>query len=352
MGTPKVSGRVREVIDGIFAIDVPMPNSPLKTMNAYLVRGPRSLLIDTGFNTPECIDVVREALTDLGVSLDYTDILITHCHTDHAGMVPNLLTGQNKLFMSYNDGKFLNEMVYIDYGLKIQHESILFGVPSQLVLRPQDDPSAYNAAATYVDFECVQGGDVLAVGDYRFEVVDLAGHTPGQIGLYDRAQRVMFCGDHLMNDITPNIVVWNDCVDSIQLFCDNLTKLKDLDVEYMFPAHRGRVLEWRTRVDQIIAHHDVRCQDIVHALGSGPRTVYETCLAIPWNFGTGNFEDFPALQAWFGTSEGFAHLEHLRRQGVVSRTKRDEVWTFSLPVQHCTGAPDNLIEPHHFRSTP
>ena len=50
---------MKEIIPNIYSIPVPLPNNPLKELNAYLVKGSqRSLLIDTGFNLPEC----REAL--------------------------------------------------------------------------------------------------------------------------------------------------------------------------------------------------------------------------------------------------------------------------------------------------
>ena len=54
---------MKEIIPNIYSIPVPLPNNPLKELNAYLIKGPdRSLLIDTGFNLPECWRPWREAL--------------------------------------------------------------------------------------------------------------------------------------------------------------------------------------------------------------------------------------------------------------------------------------------------
>ena len=42
---------VQEICPELFLIEVPLPNSPLKYLNAYVVRSPeRSLVIDTGLN--------------------------------------------------------------------------------------------------------------------------------------------------------------------------------------------------------------------------------------------------------------------------------------------------------------
>ena len=50
-----------KVADNIYTFPIVLPNNPLKWLNCYVVRSDgRNLLIDTGFNRPEC----REALLD------------------------------------------------------------------------------------------------------------------------------------------------------------------------------------------------------------------------------------------------------------------------------------------------
>ena len=49
------SDKLREIIPNLFQIPVPLPDNPLRELNAYLIRGTdRSLLIDTGFRLPPC----------------------------------------------------------------------------------------------------------------------------------------------------------------------------------------------------------------------------------------------------------------------------------------------------------
>jgi hydroxyacylglutathione hydrolase len=43
----------------------------------------------------------------------------------------------------------------------------------------------------------VHGGDEVALGDSRFQVIETGGHTLGHIAYYDRADRVAFVGDTL-----------------------------------------------------------------------------------------------------------------------------------------------------------
>lgn len=310
---------MKEIYNNIIEINIPLPGSPLKTLSAYLIKGERNLLIDTGLNIDICIDSLKGNLKKLNVSLDNTDIFLTHVHSDHSGMVSEVLNENNKLYMSYLDGKYLNELIFIDYDKKIKIESKLFNIPKERVFNSGSDSPESNIISHYVDFISVAEEDTLKVGDYTFEVIEISGHTPGHVGLYERKHKIFFCGDHIMNKISPNIVCWNDCADSLQLFTDNLKKVKKMDIDYMFPGHRGRVIDWKARIDDLIEHHEQRCDEVLDAIKSGKHDVYQIAEVLNWDYKRGRFNEFHSLQVWFGTSETYAHLEHIRKKGRVSK---------------------------------
>ncbi len=89
-----------EVFTDIYRIPIPLPKNPLRAINAYFVRGgDRCLLIDTGMNRPECIEVMRRSLAELSVESHRMDIFVTHGHSDHVGLVSELRTGDSKVFL-------------------------------------------------------------------------------------------------------------------------------------------------------------------------------------------------------------------------------------------------------------
>lgn len=49
-----------QVAENVYTFKIVLPNNPLKWLNCYVIKGNKNLLIDTGFNRPEC----REALLD------------------------------------------------------------------------------------------------------------------------------------------------------------------------------------------------------------------------------------------------------------------------------------------------
>ncbi len=82
---------IEEIVPNLYRAEIPLPRSPLKWLNSYIVKGgDRFLIIDTGFNRQECLDAMNASLQKLGVDLNKTDFFITHLHADHMGLVGTL----------------------------------------------------------------------------------------------------------------------------------------------------------------------------------------------------------------------------------------------------------------------
>ncbi|WP_425805140.1 hypothetical protein ACHOLT_00875 [Desulfitobacterium sp. Sab5] len=71
---------------------------PLKHLTHISFKARKEILIDTGFNQPECQAAMDEGIRELGFSMETTDILVTHVHGDHSGLVRYLVTPNRKVF--------------------------------------------------------------------------------------------------------------------------------------------------------------------------------------------------------------------------------------------------------------
>src|SRR5512137_1278711 len=101
---------VDEVMDGLYRIEVPLPNSPLKELNSYVIKGDgRDLVIDTGFNRTVCHEAMRAGLDALDCDPDRTDFLITHMHSDHSGLVARLAGGKSRVYFSRIDSRVFDK---------------------------------------------------------------------------------------------------------------------------------------------------------------------------------------------------------------------------------------------------
>jgi len=311
---------MEEVYPDVIRIDVPLRGSPLKETHAYLIRGnPRNLLVDSGWNNPECEQALLGALQKLGVSLDDTDIFITHVHADHSGLSCVLKRPGNTVYMGKWDGDYSNAVVGVDYSVYLNSQSTLFGIPKSRIMQNHEYDLRRFMNNQFLDFKAMNEGDRISVGRFEFEVLDLCGHTPAQLGLWERRQGLLFCGDHILVGISPNIVIWPDDMDSIRLFADNLLKVRKLELQHVFSAHRSPVEDYRKRIDELIDHHENRLAEQIKGIGDEELTVFEIASRMHWDIAGGVFDLFPNQQTWFATSEAHAHAEHLYRRKLLQK---------------------------------
>ena len=82
---------IDEILPGVFRMAIPLPRSPLKATNSYLIADrERPLVIDTAFNRPECHEAFVALLHEAGYSPDSVDYFVTHLHADHLGLAASL----------------------------------------------------------------------------------------------------------------------------------------------------------------------------------------------------------------------------------------------------------------------
>jgi len=321
-----------EIAKNIYCFPIPLPGSPLKELNGYIVKGDkRHLMVDVGFNMPEVISAITNALNELNISLADVDIFLTHLHADHTGSIEELKKGCGKIYISESDSIQVNRNFEDAYWIEYMGIQGYMGFPENEKLDYKDHPAYVGGTLTLTDFTFAKAGMTLSYGGYNFEVIDLKGHTPGQLGLFDKESGVFFCGDHILNKITPNINLWDFKMDYLGLFLENLNKVKEtLDVKTLLSAHRAHVQNTNERIDQLIEHHGNRLSNILAVLESGKTTVYEVAMEVKWDFAGGYFGNFPAPQKWFAASEVFAHLEHLRLLGKVDLTVDDVTYKYKV----------------------
>ena len=190
--------------DNIYTIPVPLPNNPLRQLNSYVIKGEgRNLVIDTGFKLEECRKALCDGLEELGVDMNCTDIFLTHLHSDHSGLAAELATQSSKIYISRADGELLT--LSLTQGLGRVEEYRSYGFSEEELENFWENPSMKYRQELPFSFTYVADGDVLTYGGRRLEVIFTPGHTPGHLCLYDRANKVMFLGDHVLFNITPNI---------------------------------------------------------------------------------------------------------------------------------------------------
>ncbi len=318
--------------DNIYTIPVPLPNNPLRQLNSYVIKGEgRNLVIDTGFKLEECRKALCDGLEELGVDMNCTDIFLTHLHSDHSGLAAELATQSSKIYISRADGELLT--LSLTQGLGRVEEYRSYGFSEKELENFWENPSMKYRQESPFSFTYVADGDVLTYGERRLEVIFTPGHTPGHVCLYDRANKVMFLGDHVLFNITPNITTWPFFEDPLGHYVHSLMDISIYDVRLPLPAHRGVNGTMAERIGTIIEHHGARIREMLDILTERPGlTPYDLSGMMTWRVHgkTNSWADFPLNQKWFAVGETAAHLDYLLKRGRVRREFDGRCWHYSV----------------------
>jgi glyoxylase-like metal-dependent hydrolase (beta-lactamase superfamily II) len=267
IGTQPI-GETSRVSDGIFQIKLPVP-FPLKFVASYLVEDRDGwTVIDPGFDYPPAREIWGRGAAEVGLDLerDLARIIVTHLHPDHIGLA-----------------RWLEERS---------------GAPVWML-----EGEIENARRVWDPAR----------------VLHTPGHSDFHFILHDERRRLLFAGDHLLLEITPNIGLWTYTAPRpLRRYLDSIASLRDLDVDLVFPGHGPLFHDLEGRVDELLAHHEERLSVMLAALDGKPATPFEVARRVfP--------EDLTDHQLRFALAETLAHLEHLEWDGYVEQVSGDVV---------------------------
>jgi glyoxylase-like metal-dependent hydrolase (beta-lactamase superfamily II) len=329
-----------EVTPGIYRMPLPLPVPDLSHINSYLVKGDDGyLLIDTGWNTAESFDSLKEQLDEIGVEgKEISRIVVTHVHPDHYGLAGKLkdLFGAT-LYFHHQEKDFI-ETRYVHMEELIQELDQWLqrnGVPSERLgeLTQASLPMLKFVTPTLPD-TTLYGGETITIGDFSFEVMPTPGHAPGHICLYEPARKILFSGDHILPTITPHVGLHPQSGSNpLGDYLDSLNHFKGLDVELVLPGHEQPFTEFKERIESITLHHRFRNSEILAALNSEAKTAFQLTTEITWLHDV-NGVGWYKLDNWnkrMAILETLAHLEEMRARGEMDKFNRNDVRYYRQP---------------------
>ena len=308
---------LKEVYKNIWLIEVPLPKSPLRSLNAYLIKGKEGhLLIDTGFNCLESEEVLLTSLKKIGVDRGEVDIFLTHPHSDHAGLAGRIVQGERLIYCSRKTQRTVNSLTDLGRWKEIFTEAPRLGFEDELSHYLEVHPGFRYGNSSVIEAASVEEGHVFRIGDYTFEVLSTPGHDPGMLCLYEREEKLLFSGDHILGKITPNISCWSLETNPLQDYFESLRKTKGLALKRTFPSHRSIIEGGSERIEELEEHSLERLIEVEEVLRRyGEQTPYEVASKLKWKIPEKNWSDVNPVQKWFATGEAMANLTFLYHQG-------------------------------------
>lgn len=324
---------MKKLQDGIFLKVVPLKGNPLRSINIYAIKSKdETIIIDTGFNTEEIKNYHLDFHRELELDLKNTKLVLTHLHSDHTGLASWYSSLGVPIYMSDKDYEFM-DLMRIEDGPRwkfVKALSIKQGFYEDNLKIEEHSGFKYRPRE-YVEYIPLNPKDKLSTFDFQFDILDFSGHTPGMIGLYEKKKSILFCGDHILGDITPNITYWTEeFADSLGIYLKHLDDVKKLNIKYLYSSHRSLISDVDARIEEIKEHHKNRLKETMAAVEKYKNaTVRDVTRSLHWDIKYDKFDDFPRPQKWFAAGEAHAHLEHLKTLGCVKEKEIGGVLYFS-----------------------
>ena len=326
---------------GIHLITLPLKGSALKHINAYLLPGKNGhLLIDTGWKTEDTYEALKRQFDDLGFDMaDVSDIIITHAHIDHFGLIRKLKKiskatvhmhdlEQEMLALRYHNPE--------DFAQQANELILKGGVPERFM------PLTHEIAARFIQLASVcepdvtfKGGEIFRHEDFEFEILLTPGHSPGHICMYEPNRKLIFCGDHVLPGITPNIGIYPQSGDNpLGLYLESLGRVKNIQVDLALPAHGQPFTNFSERAEQIIKHHSLRNDELTTALKKTGRfkTAFEMVADVTWHFKGAPvaWKKLPVFDQRLAISEVMSHLAALAHDGILKERNQGGILSYFL----------------------
>ncbi len=310
-----------QVFDKIYKIELPIP-FPIKTINVFFVDGSPRTLVDTGIKAEASFEALKKGLEEIGFSLHSIErILITHGHLDHYGQA-------KKLSSLSGAPIFIHP---IEYG-RIRSIIHSFGFLKSILLRNGAPEALVNEAISFLEFGqkmvdpleeafFLNDGDSIHFESMALKTIHCPGHSPGLICFYWPEKKILFTGDHLLKEITPNPILNIPenrppfHYPSLKEYINSLRKIGELDIALLLPGHGEEIHDMKGLIRNIFAHHDLRMGHVLDFLSQSDKTPFEIAMDL--------FPGVPPFDVFLGISEALGHLEILREKGRV-RVKEKE----------------------------
>lgn len=306
-----------EVAKGVFELRLPIPFED-GLVNVFLFAdGEEADLLDCGMNSDESVATIRAAIAHIGAKR-LRRLVVTHIHPDHYGAAGSLAgEGMADLYIHRLEVPLVNpRYVELEHLVKEVHRYLLVnGVPaSEAEVLSNSQRALSQLVKTAEASVQLDGAELLQMGRRQLRVEWTPGHSPGHICLYDRQDGLLFAGDHMLPELSPNIGLHPQSTpDPLHEYLDGLRRMAALEPELILPSHGRPFTGAPARVKVLEAHHRRRLEQAVEIVGRGKQTAWEVALEL-WGPRSNFYEKRLALQ------EALAHLQALAVEDRVTKS--------------------------------
>jgi glyoxylase-like metal-dependent hydrolase (beta-lactamase superfamily II) len=294
----------------IFAQDSSWPNPS----NIFVIPDESGFsLIDVGCGGISGVEHLESGLNHWGLKLqDLHTVILSHAHPDHMGALGWILEKTHPKVRIHH--------LEVESALAPARLEKTFDIPLAKKIWSSFEPGGGYQEFDLLKFfensgcamsaagqiEAIRGGDILALGNFVFEVLHTPGHSPGHISLFERKRRILLPGDL----VGKGPAWYTPSAGGVTAYLDSLLKLEALNADLVIPAH-GRVMDTPLAAIEKIRQKLLDRESLIRdMLSDGARSAIQLTRALFQN---------PLLHFFPGCAITESHIIKLEIEGVVKR---------------------------------
>lgn len=306
----------------------------MKSINCFLYKNRNTLtLLDAGIDMPAFHEFFYGKLAEYGVRInDIDQIILTHHHGDHTGMVNHILAVKHVPVYAH---PLAIERLHLTENYQLQKRDFFKKLYENYGCSHLAEKRLAKLAKTMKNSERLRiKTDIIPLldGDIidDFKIIAAPGHSPDSILLHDTKTKWLFAGDLVLYTGTTSALVDHDeegrLLPTVMQYKQSLENCLHYNASMVFAGHQQPFSNLQEITQRNLERVSFQLQRIINKIADGHETALSIAYAI---YGERTEKEFSIIM-----SEIIGYTCYAEEKGLVRKEMDEDGWHFFVTERY------------------